>query len=261
MAQQTRKWNPGDAANAFVRVILSDAGTMLGGLSEAEWDKTLGWLDGRCAYTDQALSEGPLERDHAIPMNRTYCGLHLFGNVFPATREANRQKGGKHYRDFVEDRDRLERIEGFIRESNYWERVSVFGDLQRYCEAQYRAIDALCRVNRTYLENLLPVVLERDDEAGAQSPEPPPTRNQEDVLTISLDPSPAQVFKKALLREKCAWIVEVHRDGRKVVRRWEAGNMSGTSNVVGNLRSRPRYRKRAWKRLGIESLLVSISRP
>ena len=253
--------NPGDAANTFVRVILSDAGTMLGGLSEAEWHKTLGWFDGRCAYTGQALSEGQLERDHAIPMNRTYCGLHLFGNVLSATREANRQKAGKHYRDFVEDRDRLERIEAFIRASNYRERVSVFGDLHRYCEAQYRAIDALCRVNRKYLENLLPVALEGDDEAEAEAPEPPASRNQEDALAINLDPSPAQVFKKALLREKRAWIVEVHRDGRKVVRRWEAGNMSATSNVVGNLQSRPRYRTGVWKRLGIESLLVFIRRP
>ena len=261
MPQLTRKWNPGDAANAFVRVILSDAGTMLGGLSEAEWKKTLGWFDGRCAYTSQELSEGQLERDHAIPMNRTSCGLHLFGNVLPVTMEANRQKAGRHYRDFVEDRDRLERIEAFIRASNYWERVSVLGDLQRYCEAQYRVIDALCRVNRKYLENLLPEALERDGEAEAEVPDSPASRSQEDVLAINLDPSPAQVFKKALLRENRAWIVEVHRDGRKVARRWEAGNMSETSNVVGNLRSRRRYRKGAWKRLGIESLLVSIRRP
>ena len=48
MAQQTRKWNPGDAANAFVRVILSDAWTMLGGVNEAEWQKTLAWFRARC---------------------------------------------------------------------------------------------------------------------------------------------------------------------------------------------------------------------
>ena len=41
MAQQTRKWNPGDAANVFVRVILSDAGARLGGLTDEEWQETL----------------------------------------------------------------------------------------------------------------------------------------------------------------------------------------------------------------------------
>ena len=37
MARQTRRWNPGDAANTLVRVILSDAGALLGGLTEREW--------------------------------------------------------------------------------------------------------------------------------------------------------------------------------------------------------------------------------
>ena len=128
MAQQTRKWNPGDAANAFVRVTLSDAGTMLGGMNEDEWQKTLDWFGGRCAYTNEDLVDGRMDRDHAIPMNRTHCGLHLYGNLLPTTREANRGNAGKHYRDFVEDPVRLERIESFVRESEYWERVSVLGD-------------------------------------------------------------------------------------------------------------------------------------
>ena len=162
-----------------------------------------------------ALNAGARERDHAILMNRTHCGLHLFGNVLPAAREVNRQKASKHYRDFVQDRDRLDRIEEFVRVSDYWDRVSVFGDLQGNCEAQYRAVDALCRVNKRYLENLLPVVLERDEEGETERPELGANRIQEDVLPISLNPSPAESFRKALLREKRAWIVEAHRDGRQ----------------------------------------------
>ena len=153
MAQQTKKMSPGNAANAFVRVILSEAGAQLGGLTDQEWNRTLDWFGGRCAYTGEAL---PDSRDHAIPMNRTHCGLHLYGNVLPATMEANQRKHAKHYRDFVEDPNRLARIKDFIRESGYCDRVLVFGDLQRYCEAQYRSIDALCRVNREYLASLLP---------------------------------------------------------------------------------------------------------
>ena len=92
MAQQTRKWNPGDASNVFVRVILSDAGALLGGLSDEEWDKTLGWFHGRCAYTGEELAQGQMDQDHAVPMNRAHCGLHLYGNVVPATRDANRER-------------------------------------------------------------------------------------------------------------------------------------------------------------------------
>ena len=202
MAQQTRRWNPSDAANAFVRVILSDAGAKLGGLTEQEWARTLNWFDGRCAYTGEALLNDRTQRDHAIAMNRTHCGLHLYGNVLPATTEANSQKAGKHYRDFVEDPDRLAQIEAFVRESAYWDRVSVFGDLQRYCEAQYRAIDALCRVNRKYLASLL-----SEDSEGGAGPEP----QEGDTLPITFDPPLPEAFKEALLRERRAWIAEVHR--------------------------------------------------
>ena len=262
MAKQTRRWNPGDAANVFVRVILSDAGAQLGGLTETEWDETFEWFGGQCAYTGVALVDGRMDRDHAIPMNRTHCGLHLYGNVLPATKEANRQKADKHYRDFVEDPDRLERIESFIRKSGYWERVSVFGDLQRYCEAQYRSIDALCRVNRDYLVSLLP---EGVNDGLGDDPEPSglvrsnPARG--DTLPITLDPATATAFKDALLRKREAWIFEIHRDGRTIKQRWNASNMSESSNVVGNLRSRPRYRRGAWKRLGIQSLTVSVKQP
>lgn len=262
MAQQLRKWNPGDAANVFVRVILSDAGAKLGGLTEPQWGRTLDWFGGRCAYTGEALLGGRMERDHAIPMNRVHCGLHLYGNVLPATTDANRRKADKHYRDFVEDADRLARIETFIRESGYWDRVSVFGDLQRYCEAQYRTVDALCRVNSQYLASLLPEDLE--DGAGNDS-EPlgssSASRRQRDILPIAFDPPSPQAFKEQLLREQRAWIVEVHRDGRRVKRPWNASKMSKSSNVIQNLKSRARYRQGAWQREGIQSLIVSIRRP
>ena len=262
MARQTRRWNPGDAANAFVRVILSDAGARLGGLTETEWERTLDWFGRRCAYTGDALVDGQMDRDHAIPMNRAHCGMHLYGNVLPATKEANRQKADKHYQDFVEDPDRLDRIQSFIRESRYWERVSVFRDLQRYCEAQYRSIDALCRVNRQYLASLLP---EDVNDGLGSDPEPldlsPVIRPEKDLLPITLDPPTAEEFKNALLRKREARIFEIHRDGRTIERRWNANNISESSNVLGNLRTHPRYRRGAWKRLGIQSLMVSVKQP
>lgn len=45
MARKMRKWNPGDAANEFVRVLLSDAGTVLGGFDEDEWGRTLDYFE------------------------------------------------------------------------------------------------------------------------------------------------------------------------------------------------------------------------
>ncbi len=262
MAQQTRRSTPGGAANTFVRVILTDAGALLGGLTDEEWERTLAWFAGRCAYTGEALAEGRTDQDHAVPMNRAHCGLHLYGNVLPATRDANRRKSGKHYREFVEDPDRLKRIEAFVRQSGYWDKVSVFGDLQHYCEAQYRSIDALCRVNRQYLEILTREELGGDDGSDLEFPEPaPPSSSTARTLPVTLDPPSLEAFKEALLNDRQAWIVENHRDGRRVVRRWDARKISASSNILGNLRSRPQYRKGVWEGLGIQSLLVSIRRP
>ena len=260
MAKQVRQTNPGDDANAFVRCILSQAGALLGGLSEDEWNRTLKWFDGKCAYTGVKLAKNELERDHAIPMNRTHCGLHLFGNVLPSSKLANRKKASKHYREFLKDcPERLERIEGFVRDSNYHERVRDLGDLGRYCRAQYRMITGLCDVNEDYLKSLLPEELEESGPDDPNQPDAPKNMRESDTLPIEFEPA-GDDFKKRLLQEGEAWITEFYRNGAQKRLHWDARNMSETSNVIGNIRSRPRYRKGNWKRHGIASLRVSVRR-
>ena len=161
MANRKRQSHPGDAANAFIRVLLSDAGELAGGLSDDEWDETLQYFDNRCAYTDEPITKDSAEEEHAIPINREHCGLHLYGNVLPATKAANRAKGGQHYRDFVDDAERLRKIEDFMNEAGYHQRASPFQGLRAYCESQYEVIKTLCKTNRRYLESLLP-----EDVAG-----------------------------------------------------------------------------------------------
>lgn len=260
MAKQIKKTNPGDAANAFVRCILSQAGTLLGGLSENEWKRTLKRFHGRCAYTGETLAKNGLERDHAIPMNRSHCGLHLFGNVLPATRSANRKKASKHYREFLkDDPERLDRIERFVRQSGYHERVAELGDLGRYSRAQYRTITKLCEVNENYLRSLLPEELEETGPEDPSQPDAPGGMHESGTLPIVFKPS-GDGFRKRLLKEGEAWITEIYRDRAVERLHWNAGNMSETSNVIGNIRSRPRYRKGNWERLGIKSLQVSVRR-
>ena len=260
MAKQVRKTSPGDAANAFGRCILSQAGTLLGGLTDDEWNRTLSWFDDRCAYTGVKLAKKEMERDHAIPMNRTHCGLHLFGNVLPSSKSANRKKAGKHYREFLKDcPERLDRIEGFVKDSNYHERVAELGDLGRYCRAQYRMITGLCTVNRNYLRSLLPEQLEETDPSGLTQTDTSKGIDGPDTLPIEFEPA-GDGFRKRFLQEGEAWITEIYRDGAQERLHWNARNMSETSNVIHNLRSRPRYRKDNWKRLGIASLRVSFRR-
>ena len=163
VAKRIRQSNPGDAANEFVRVLLCDAGRLAGGLSDEEWRATLDYFGHCCAYTGEELKKGEAEQEHAIPINREHCGLHLYGNVVPATREANRRKRGLHFRDFVDDAMRLQKIERFLEETGYFERAKPFADLQAYCQTQYEVIGALCKANRAYLNKLLPA-----DEALAE---------------------------------------------------------------------------------------------
>lgn len=163
VAKRIRQSNPGDAANAFIRVLLGDAGELVGGLSDEEWARTLDYFCHRCAYTGEELRGKKTEKEHAIPINQEHCGLHLYGNVVPATPEANRSKRGLHFRDFVDDAARLQKIEQFMEETGYFERAKPFAELQAYCQTQYEVIGALCKANRAYLNKLLPA-----DEALAE---------------------------------------------------------------------------------------------
>ena len=81
------------------------------------------------------------------------------------------------------------------------------------------------------------------------------------TLPITLDPPNSADFLAALLRTREAWLEVSYRDGRKEVRRWDASLMSATSNVIGNLRSRPEFRSGIWQENGIASLRVSVERP
>ena len=86
-------------------------------------------------------------------------------------------------------------------------------------------------------------------------------RGQKPTLPITLDPPNSADFLDALLRTKKAWIEVTYQDGLIEVQPWNAGNMSPTSNVIGNLRSRPLFRSDAWQKNGIASVRAAIEKP
>lgn len=81
------------------------------------------------------------------------------------------------------------------------------------------------------------------------------------VLPITLNPPDSDDFLSALLRTKEAWIEVSYQDGRREVRHWRATRMKSTSNVIGNLRSRPEFRNDDWQKCGVASVRVSIEHP
>ena len=249
----------GDAANTFVRVILSYAGSRLGGITECEWERTLGIFKHRCAYTGE---KDNLVVDHAIPINRAHCGLHLYGNVVPATSEANKRKGRLHYAEFLDDGECKQRIDQFLCESRYMEKVARFRDLRKYCESQYDAIRSLSGVSKRYLDSLL-ASPENEDPDKPENGNASTNRNYPNgnTLPITLDPQSADEFKDALLKNRNAYITVHYMDGRQETSRWRATRILPSSNIIGNLRSRPQFRRKEWQKRGIAKVAVSIQKP
>ena len=81
---------------------------------------------------------------------------------------------------------------------------------------------------------------------------------ESDILPITLDPIHPSVFKDQLLKRKVAEITTFYKDGRTVTRPWSANRFAATSNVFGNLRSRPEFRQGEWQAHGIIKVHVRV---
>jgi hypothetical protein len=79
-----------------------------------------------------------------------------------------------------------------------------------------------------------------------------------DLLQIYLDPTDPNEFKTQLLISKLAEIKTTYLDGRVESRVWRANQFKSSSNVFGNLRSRPEYRAGAWQASGIARVNVKV---
>jgi hypothetical protein len=138
---------PGVVANSLIRYVLTQAGLAAGGLTPPQWQQTLDFFGNCCTYTGQPLTSA--EKEHAVPMNRTQGGLHVYGNVLPATAEANREKGGLRYDVFLRDAERAERIkriEDFIKSARTSDNLlaTAHPQLLAFYEQQYKAAKLLC---------------------------------------------------------------------------------------------------------------------
>ena len=80
----------------------------------------------------------------------------------------------------------------------------------------------------------------------------------EEIMPISLDRPRPDDFKDRLLERREA-VIEVHYGNGNIDRRtWIANRFIETSNVFGNLRSRPEFRQGRWQELGIIKVHVRV---
>lgn len=100
------------AANAAVRSLLIDYGTILDGRvgnvlytdSKKHRNELLTKFNYSCCYCETKLTTATMEKDHLIPMNKEYVGLHAWGNLVPACSLCNSNKRGKDWVIFLLDK-------------------------------------------------------------------------------------------------------------------------------------------------------------
>lgn len=166
---------PNVVANTFVRYILTQAGLSFGGFTVGgtndQWQATLVAFDHKCAYTGQQLTGLKVEKEHAVAMNRTGGGLHVYGNVVPSTPQANAQKLGLRYDEFLRSRgdkfssiahlsdDEREaaivRIEDFMQSARPDGLLDPHPELLAFYKEQYEVAKSLCAQAQEKLQALL----------------------------------------------------------------------------------------------------------
>ena len=150
MAGTIKRTNPGDAANIFVRCMLSDISDLLGGFSNEDLERTVEYFDYKCPYTGEDISveykTGKWVLDHLIPHNRESVGLNLYGNIIVTTRKTNAAKSAKSFEDFIryetkgtdeEKEKRIQKIRNFQKESGYFNKVKNIDEIKELCKKEY----------------------------------------------------------------------------------------------------------------------------
>ena len=105
----------GNAQNQLVRNILSNLGNE--SFNEDDWEKAIEYFGNRCAYCG---ADDTLEMEHLIPINKEKLGEHKIGNIVPACKKCNNEKGDKDYKEFLGgNTDAIKKIEEYMKSKNY----------------------------------------------------------------------------------------------------------------------------------------------
>lgn len=105
-----------------------------------------------------------------------------------------------------------------------------------------------------------PQSLQDHQVTTTSSNQSPDIANNKGLLLITLDPADPDIFKQELLASKIAVIETFYTDGRVEQKKWNASKFSASSNVFGNLRSRPEYRSGNWQSRSIAKVHVKVEK-
>ena len=94
--------------------------------------------------------------------------------------------------------------------------------------------------------------------SGTRASRSSPTERGRDVLPIVLSPIDPDAFRDAFIKQGRARISIHYEDGRVEDEAWLCRRFGPSSNVIGNLRTKSKFRSGVWRRLGITKVIVSV---
>ena len=122
-----------------------------------------------------------------------------------------------------------------------------------------KSILILCRnCHKKYDSKKTKIVIQGPSSNATPNHPPPLHRNQDGYLPITLEPSDPDLFKQELLISRKAEIETTYSDGKIERKPWNASRFAASSNIFGNLRSRPEYRSMNWQSRGITRVHVRV---
>lgn len=208
----------------------------------------------------------------STPEFRRFIGPHLRNVVNQITRTHKRTigscehcgSGGELHAAHVRGKTRLEIIDSILRHLTHSNSPAIeieldaFEKLFKYEHSPVeKAILVLCQpCHRKYDSKAF-------DAGNASASQTVPdcqlrTHMTSDLLPITLDPPRMTDFVDLLLETKTAEIQTIFGDGNVKLQTWHANRFKRSSNLFGNLRSRPEFRQGTWQGLGITKVHVRV---
>lgn len=268
----------GDTSNSSIRNILTELSRSLyGGITEQEMRDTVeidfAW---ECPYTGRNLkksyedADGTYASDHIYPQNREWCGLNVKGNLILVDKEANNEKKGMDIDTFMLTDSkfwsklgidkatrlaRLKKIKDFQSKCGYDPEkiravVSPILNL-RYDEVRVEqekyikdALDALSIVGISSLHKKKVLSLGAEDSTVVPAALPI-SKVGKTLPELIFNPNDEGEFKQALLKSKKARFVLTYDSGHIKESFWNAESFDITSNLRGNIQSRPFWRNKS----------------
>ena len=122
-----------DISNSAIRIFLQNVGKFYDEVRQfdpfvpkvGQKDELLEFFEHKCCYCSEAITRITLSQDHLIPMNKSFLGLHAWGNVVPCCKNCNNEKQQRPWEEFAtekagnEAKKRIHKIKEFVFSKKY----------------------------------------------------------------------------------------------------------------------------------------------